>query len=118
MAEVPDTTLHWSWAAILTDPVRMAVLRGLCDLRTATIAELRDRCHTSDPTVRRHLDSLEVLGLVREQPGERDGLTPGRPARRFTIDGTAATRLRALFDVLSEPLVPSPAPGPPPPWDR
>lgn len=110
--------LHWSWAAVLTDPVRLAVLRALCGLRTATIAELRRRCHTSDRTVRRHLEALEALGLVNEQPGERDGLTPGRPASRFTLDPDAAERLGALFEVLSDPLLPTPAPDPPPPAAR
>lgn len=101
--------------AVLTDPVRLAILRGLCELRTATTTELRERCHTSDPTVRRHLEALEALGLVREQPGERDGLTPGRPARRFTLDAEAATRVCALFEILSEPLVPAPEPERRPP---
>src|SRR3954471_10460686 len=86
MDEAVEQPLHWSWTAVLTDPVRLAVLRGLCDLGTATTAELRPRCHTSDPTIRRHLEALEALGLVREQPGEREGLTPGRPASRFTLD--------------------------------
>ena len=104
--------------AVLTDPVRLAVLRGLCELGTATTAELRARCHTSDPTVRRHLEALEALGLVHEQPGERDGLTPGRPARRFTLDADVVDRIFALFEVLSEPLVPRPAPGRLPPEGR
>lgn len=113
--QAADTTPHWSWMAILTDPVRLVVLRALCEMRTATTAELRERCHSSDPTVRRHLEALEALGLVREQPGERDGLTPGRPARTFTLDAEAARRARALFEVLSEPLVPVSAPVPRPP---
>jgi DNA-binding transcriptional ArsR family regulator len=103
---------------ILADPVRLFVLRGLCELECATIAELRVRCHSSDPTVRRHLEALEALGLVREQPGERDGLTPGRPARTFTLDAEAATKARAMFELLREPLVPTPEPDPQPPRDR
>jgi predicted ArsR family transcriptional regulator len=105
-----ENPLHTSWAAILTDPVRLSVLCGLCDLETATIADLREVCHTSDPTVRRHLEALEALGLVREEPAERDGISPGRPAKTFTIDPGAAVRLCTLFDLLSEPLLPVPLP--------
>lgn len=107
---VPDS-LHWSWISVLTDPARLSVLRGLCELGTTTTAELAACCHTSDRTVRRHLEALEALGLVHVQAGERDGLTPGRPASRCTIDGDAAARLRGLFEVLSDPLVPTPVPG-------
>jgi predicted ArsR family transcriptional regulator len=104
--------------AILTDPVRLSLLRGLCQLKSATISELRGLCHTSDPTVRRHLEALATLGLVREERSEPDGVTPGRPARRFVLDAEAATRLCALFEVLSEPLVPTLAPAQPPPAGR
>ena len=68
-------------------------------------------CHTSDPTIRRHLTSLEALDLVREVPGERNGLTPGRPPSRFILDPDVAMRLSNLFELISEPLVPTPAPG-------
>lgn len=108
-------SLHWSWVSVLIDPVRLAVLRGLCELGTPTIGELRCRCHSSDPTVRRHLEALMALGLVHEEPGERDGLTPGRPPRRFTLADEAAERLSALFAIVREPLAPNLAPAPPPP---
>ena|GEM_PF-5255822 len=75
---------------------------------------LCERCHTSDPTVRRHLKALKALGLVRQEPAEGDGVSPGRPARRFRLDAEAATSLRALFDLLSEPLAPTLEPVPPP----
>lgn len=113
-----EHSLHWSWTQVLTDPVRLAVLRGLCELGEVTIAELSRGCHTSDSTVRRHLDALVALGLVRERPGERDGLTPGRPASSFVLDPDAAARACALFEVLREPLLPSPEPAPPPPAGR
>jgi predicted ArsR family transcriptional regulator len=108
--QTADNRLHWSWAAVLTDPIRLSVLRALCELRPATALDLCRRCHSSDPTVRRHLTALEAIGLVRGQPGERDGLTAGRPAKRYTIDSDAAGRLEALFELLSQPLLPSPAP--------
>lgn len=100
-----------SWLAILSDPARLSLLRGLCTLEAATIAQLRTICHTSDPTIRRHLEALEALGLVREEPAERNGVTSGRPPKRFVIAADAADRLRTLFQLLSEPLVPTPAPG-------
>lgn len=107
-----------TWTAILTEPVRISVLRCLCHLRSATIAELTELCHTSDPTIRRHLEALEALGLVHEQRAEADGITPGRPARRFILDPDAAVRLCALFELLSDPLVPTPEPAQPPPLAR
>ena len=116
--EAADTTLHWSWTAILTDPVRLAILRGLCELRSATVAELGQRCHSSGPTVRRHLEALEAFGVIREEPGQCDGFTPGRPARRFHLDAEAAARACDLFAALSQPLVPDPAPATQPPAAR
>lgn len=101
--------MHSSWSAILIDPVRLGVLRGLCEAGMTTAAELARNCHTSNGAVRRHLEALEALGLVHERPGERDGLTPGRPASRFVVDAEAATRLRALFELLGEPLLPIPS---------
>jgi predicted ArsR family transcriptional regulator len=110
--------LDASWATILTDPVRISVLRSLCQLRAATTAELRTLCHTSDPTIRRHLGALEALGLVREEVAKRDGVTPGRPARRFRLDADAATSLSALFELLGKPLTPGPEPAQRLPRDR
>src|SRR3954454_11088267 len=106
----PESPLHWSWAAIITDPVRLVVLRSLCELRAATVAELCEHCHSSEPTVRRHLDTLRALGLIRDHPGERDGMTPGRPARHFNLDAEAAMKICALFDLLKDPLVSTPEP--------
>jgi DNA-binding transcriptional ArsR family regulator len=107
-----------SWVAILTDPVRLSVVRALCRLQTATTAELKAFSHTSDPTLRRHLEALVALGLICELPGERDGASPGRPARRFSLDAEAAARLCTVFELLSEPLVTTPGPGRPPPVGR
>ena len=70
-----EDQLDPSWMAILTDPVRLSVLLGLCQLRAATTSQLRTMCHTSDPTLRRHLQALEALGIVRQEPAERDGVT-------------------------------------------
>lgn len=114
VVEQAEIEVHWSWSAILTDPVRLELLHVLCQMGAATTAELRRHCHTSDPTVRRHLEALEALGVVREYPGVRDGLTPGRPARRYLLDLEAASKLSVLFELLNEPLVTNPPPEPRP----
>ena len=108
--ETAPNRIHWSWASVLSDPIRLSVLQALCELRTATALEVCHRCHGSDPTIRRHLEVLEAIGLVREQAGERDGITPGRPAKRYTIDSDVAGQLCALLELLREPLAPFPAP--------
>jgi len=108
--EIP-TEIDLGWVTILRDPARVWLLRALCELEAPTISELREVCHTSDPTVRRHLEALEALGLVRAEPAERNGVTSSRPPTRFVIAGDAVERLCALFQLLSEPLVPSPAPA-------
>jgi DNA-binding transcriptional ArsR family regulator len=114
MTDTAQHSLHWSWAAVLTDPVRLSILEALCELRAATTLELSQRCHSSDPTIRRHLEALEALGLVREQAGERDGMTPGRPASRYILASDAAGKMSALFDLLSRPLVTRSEPEMPP----
>jgi predicted ArsR family transcriptional regulator len=112
MNDVADNPIHWSWRAILSDPVRLDIVTALCVLRTVTLADLGARCHTSDAAIRRHLDALEALGLVRAQAAQRDGMTPGRPPRRFVLAADATTQIRALLDLLSHPLGPTPAPEP------
>jgi len=89
------------WVAVLIDPARLSVLRGLCQLEAATFAELRRVCHISDPTLRRHLEALEAMGLVREELAERDGITSGRPPTRFVLANDAAEHLSVLFQLLS-----------------
>jgi DNA-binding transcriptional ArsR family regulator len=118
MDQAVENPLHGSWMAILTDPVRLALLQALSECGSATTAQLCQRCHTSDPTMRRHLEALEALGLVREHPAERDGLTPGRPAKRYILDADVGTKVCALFELLSDPLVPMSAPASRPPQGR
>ena len=89
---------------MLADPVRLDLLQALAQLGSASAAELRDRAHVSDPTLRRHLDAMVVLGLVRQCPGESNGLTPGRPAARFGLYADARESVEGLFRVLERPL--------------
>ncbi len=96
--------VHPTWLDVLTDPVRLDLLRVLAESGTASAAELRQRAHVSDPTLRRHLEALEVLGLLRRLPGESNGLTPGRPATRFGLYAEARESVEELFRVLAKPL--------------
>jgi DNA-binding transcriptional ArsR family regulator len=82
------------WLDAISDPVRVRILCALGESIEATAAELRAHSHASDPTLRRHLNALIVLGVVREQPGESDGITPGRPPTRFSLEPAALTALR------------------------
>jgi predicted ArsR family transcriptional regulator len=82
------------------------VISALCELGTATGAELSQRSHSSERTVRRHLQALTAAGLVRELPTGSDGETPGRPARRFALQPRVRRRAAGLFALLSRPLGP------------
>jgi predicted ArsR family transcriptional regulator len=111
-------SVHPSWLDVLSDPVRLAVLRSLTELGSATAAELAEVVHASDRTVQRHLAALVALEVVREMGGKGGGKSPGRPASRFSLDPRARRSARALFAVLSEPLEPWPRRSPLPPWDQ
>jgi predicted ArsR family transcriptional regulator len=113
-----DGAVHADWLVVLSDPIRLNLLRCLCELEEVSTAQLAPRAHTSQRTVRRHLDVLVELGLVEERQGQSDGETPGRPAASYVL--SAATRRRALdlFDLLSQPLGPSRQPSSAPPRDR
>lgn len=95
--------MHPSWLEVLTDPVRLGLLRSLLQLGPAAAGDLARHSHASNPTVRRHLDALLALGFVREQQGERDGLTRGRPAARYDLDPEVRERTVRLFTLLAEP---------------
>ena len=107
-----ESFLHPSWLDVLTDPVRLSLLRSLVLIGPATVTELASHTHTADPTVRRHLEALAALGLVHEAGGESDGLTRGRPAARFALDAAAEENARELFKVLERPLLASSARSP------
>lgn len=106
MGAEANSAVHSSWLEVLADPVRLSVLRVLSEMGEATAGELIAHSHTSDPTLRRHLEAMVALGLVREHRGESDGLTPGRPAARFRLDSQVHASACALFNVLRRPLGP------------
>jgi predicted ArsR family transcriptional regulator len=111
--------VHPSWLAVLSDPVRLNLLRCLCEAETAmSSGELAPRAHTGERTVRRHLEALVELGLAEERRGQSDGETPGRPAAAYTLVAAARQQAQTLFDLLSRPFGPSPPPSSAPPAGR
>jgi predicted ArsR family transcriptional regulator len=98
--------VHPSWLDVLTDPVRLDVLLALSAARAGSAAEIACMCHASERTVKRHLDTLVVLGLARvgrPRGDERSGRTP----RRFVLDAAVKERTDALVELLSKPLSPA-----------
>jgi predicted ArsR family transcriptional regulator len=80
----------------IADPVRLGLVRCLAERREATAAELSGRCQASGPTIRRHLEALVSSGIVVEVAGVSDGVTPGRPATRFSLRPEARESLVRL----------------------
>jgi predicted ArsR family transcriptional regulator len=80
----------------IADPVRLGLVRCLAE-GEATAAELSGRCQASGPTIRRHLEALVSSGIVAEAAGMSDGVTPGRPAARFSLRPEAQEGLARLF---------------------
>ena len=105
MSETPKRT---SWLDLISDPIRRAILRSLSEVGEVSMAELKERAHVSETALRRHLNSLLALGLVREHRAERDGVTPGRPAARFSLDPEVRIGVMDLFEALSQPAGPDP----------
>jgi predicted transcriptional regulator len=97
-------SVHPTWVPVLTDPVRLTILGALSQSPLLTSSELSRRVHVGDRAVRRHLEVMSSLGLVHEHRGERDGLTPGRPASRYALDPSVEGTLQALFGLLTDPL--------------
>lgn len=96
--------VHPSWLEVLTDPVRLGLLRTLTLFGPVTVTTLAADTHTADPTVRRHLDALVTLGVVTAHQGQSDGLTRGRPATRYSLDPEARENAVVLFSLLGRPL--------------
>jgi DNA-binding transcriptional ArsR family regulator len=86
------------WLAGVADPVRLHILHALYVRVEATASDLGGLGGTSGPTLRRHLDALLALGLIRQIPGRSDGETPGRPPCRFRLSPEVREGLDALTD--------------------
>ncbi len=98
-----------TWLDVVAHPVRLRMLRRLSDGRYASIRELTEIGHASKGTLRRHLDALAVLGIVREHRGESDGLTQGRPASCYSLVPEVRERVATLIEILAEPAGPPPS---------
>jgi predicted ArsR family transcriptional regulator len=81
----------------IADPVRLGLVRCLAESGGTTAAELSSQCQASGPTIRRHLEALVISGIVVEAAGSSDGVTPGRPAARFSLRPEARESLTRLF---------------------
>jgi len=92
------------WLEVVADPVRLGILRALSQLSEATASDLAARGQASSQTLRRHLEALVSLGVIREHPAKSDGETPGRPAARFSLSAEMRDSVRSILEL--------PAPGP------
>lgn len=86
------------WLDVVADPVRLQILRTLCQVTEATAAELASHSPASYQTLRRHLEALETVGVVRARPGVSDGESCGRPAARFSLSPTLRESVRSAID--------------------
>jgi DNA-binding transcriptional ArsR family regulator len=86
------------WLDGIADPVRLQILRSLSQAPEATAAELADRSPASYRTLRRHLEALEALDVVRSHPGVSDGERSGRPATRFSLNPEVRDSVRSTFE--------------------
>lgn len=87
-----------SWLDVVSEPVRLQILRSLCEVPEATASELAERSPASYQTLRRHLEALETSGVIRAHPGVSDGETSGRPAARFSLTPGVRESVRSAFD--------------------
>lgn len=85
------------WLEVVAEPVRLQVLRALCEVPEATAAELAERSPASYQTLRRHLDALEASGIISARPGASDGEQRGRPAARFSLSPAVRESVRAAI---------------------
>lgn len=74
------------WLDVVADPVRLQILCRLSEVADATASELATDSPASYQTLRRHLEALEAVGVIRARPGVSDGERSGRPPARFSLD--------------------------------
>jgi DNA-binding transcriptional ArsR family regulator len=86
-----------SWLEEVADPIRLGILRSLSQVTEATTADLATWGQASSQTLRRHLEALVSVGVIREHPAISDGETPGRPAARFSLSKEVRESVRAVF---------------------
>lgn len=94
------------WLEVIADPIRLAILRSLSRVEEATASDLATWSQASSQTLRRHLEALVSLGIIREHPARSDGETPGRPPARFSLPAEMRESVRSVL------ATPEPSPGP------
>lgn len=80
----------------LADPVKLAIVRALSEVDSATLSELGGLTATSRSTLRRHTMAMRAAGLLATCDGESDGTT-GRPARRISLSAAARGTVEDVF---------------------
>jgi predicted ArsR family transcriptional regulator len=86
-----------SWLDVIADPIRLQIIRSLSQVTEATASDLAGKSQASYQTLRRHLDVLELFGVIQILPGQSDGETPGRPAARFCLRPDVRESVQAVF---------------------
>jgi len=117
LVEQTGTPVGARWLEVVADPVRLGILRSLSEVTEATASELATRGPASNQTLRRHLEVLVALEVIREHPPRRDGERPGRPATRFSLPRDIRESVRSLCgsragSVARAVAVAAPATGP------
>jgi DNA-binding transcriptional ArsR family regulator len=82
---------------VIVDPIRLGILRSLSQVPEATASDLATWGQASSQTLRRHLEALVSLGVIREHPARSDGETPGRPAAHFSLPAEIRESVRSVF---------------------
>ena len=85
------------WLEVVADPIRLNILRALSEVAEATASDLATWSQASSQTLRRHLEALVSLGVIREHAARSDGETPGRPAARFSLSSEISESVRSVF---------------------
>jgi DNA-binding transcriptional ArsR family regulator len=85
------------WLEVIADPVRLTILRSLSQVEEATASDLATWSQASSQTLRRHLEALVSLGVIREHPARSDGETPGRPPARFSLPAEMRESVRSVL---------------------
>jgi DNA-binding transcriptional ArsR family regulator len=83
---------------MIADPVRLSIVRSLSQVEEATAADLAIWGQASSQTLRRHLDALVSLGVIREHAARSDGETPGRPAAHFSLPAEMRESVRSTLE--------------------
>jgi predicted ArsR family transcriptional regulator len=98
---------------LISDPIRLSVLRTLADRGSASLAEIAELAGVHPNTARPHLADLERAGAVERVEARRPGR--GRPrvayrlAEGWTLPAAESGALAELLAALVRRLDPSPA---------